>query len=472
MHEVSFPSSRRTLGRVTRPPGTPRWLTLTTLCLAALVTQLDTSVMNLATRPIGVYFDASVGALQWVVDSYNLIYAVFLLTGGLLADLYGRRRIFAAGATVFTAASLLCAVAWSIPVLILGRVVAGIGAALLLPASLSIIRVVWPESNQRARALGIWAACNGLAFAIGPTTGGVLIACLGWRSIFLVVIPVGVAASGIAYRAIPESSDPQHRELDIGAQVLGALSLGAFVVAAIEAHTQTVLAGGAFGCALLAGRLFVSIEANKGQAALVPLDMLYNREFRAAVTGTAAMTFGMYGVLFLLPLSWQASGRLEPVGTGSALIPMALVFALLSPFSDRLESRLGTRVTTSVGLGIIGTGLLVIGLSVHLASMVPAEFGLGLTGLGMGFATGPLVGAAVKAVSAARSGTAAAVINAARMTGATAGVAVLGSIFAAKGGGADGLRLAMIIGGLVQIAAALTVWKAAPTPLAPPSSAS
>ena len=164
-------------------------------------------------RPIGDYFHAGVGALQWVVDSYNLVYAVLLLTGGLLADLYGRRRIFMIGVAIFTAASLLCAAAPSIGVLIAGRALAGLGAALLVPASLAIIRVVWRDEAERGHALGIWAGCNGLAMAIGPTVGGLLIGSFGWRSIFLVVVPFGLAALALARPSIPESSDPQDRQL-------------------------------------------------------------------------------------------------------------------------------------------------------------------------------------------------------------------------------------------------------------------
>ena len=172
---------------LSRPAGVvfnARWITLAALCLAVLVAQVDTAVVNLAVRPIGEYFSAGVQALQWAVDAYNLIYAVLLLTGGQLADLYGRRRIFIAGAAIFTAGSLVCAFAPSIVVLILGRALAGLGAALLIPASLAIIRVVWPDPVERGRALGVWAACNGVAFAIAPTLGGLVLSVASWPGIF------------------------------------------------------------------------------------------------------------------------------------------------------------------------------------------------------------------------------------------------------------------------------------------------
>jgi len=436
-----------------------RWLTLLTLCLAVLVAQVDTFIVNLAVRPIGQYFSASVDGLQWVVDSYNLVYAVLLLTGGLLADLYGRRRIFMVGAAVFTAASVLCAIAPSVSILIGGRALAGLGAALLIPASLAIVRVVWRDPAERGRALGIWAACNGLAMAIGPTLGGLLIPQFGWRSIFLIVIPLSLAALVLALSSIPESSDPQGRHFDAAAQVLGALVLGSLAFAAIRSHPAPSIAVGSFIVALIALALFVKTEAKRGDAALVPLDLFRVREFRGAITATAAMTFGGYGMIFVLPLAWQTSGTLDTTGAGLALMPMALVFVLVSSFSGALTERLGMRFVTAGGVAIMGGGLLLIGLSASQTTIILAEVGLALTGLGLGLATGPLAGAAVGAVAATRSGTAAALINVARIAGATIGVAVLGAVYAAAHAGPDGLRSSMFVGGLVQIACAGAAWK-------------
>ena len=436
-----------------------RWLTLVTLCMAILVAQIDTAVVNLAIHPIGDYFAASVNSLQWVVDSYNLTYAVLLLTGGLLTDLYGRRRIFMIGAAIFTVASVFCAFAPSIVSLISARALAGLGAALLLPASLATIRAVWHDPAERARALGIWAACNGLAVAIGPTLGGLLIYHFGWRSIFLVVIPLSLAALVLAVPAIPKSSDPKGRHFDAKAQALGALSLGSLAFSAIQLHDTPGIAITAFIVAVLALIFFIKVEAKKGAAALVPLDIFKAREFQGAMTATAGMTFGMYGTLFLLPLTWQNAGMLSPTEAGIALIPMALIFVLISPFSGALTERFSVRVMTTAGVAIIGSGLMLIGLCAHEASIIPTEIGLVLTGLGMGFATGPLMGIAIGAVAVVRSGTAAALINVARMAGATIGVAILGAVFAMARGGAEGLRLSMLLGGLVQISCAIVAWK-------------
>jgi EmrB/QacA subfamily drug resistance transporter len=424
-----------------------------------LIAQLDTSVVNLATRPIGAEFQAGVSALQWVIDGYNLTYAVLLLSGGLLADLYGRRRIFMLGAAIFSASSVLCALAPSIAVLIGGRVVSGIGAALMLPASLAILRVAWPEPKARARVLGIFTGCNGLAFIIGPTLGGLLIAHSGWRSVFFVVVPFGLAALAAARFTVSESADPQNRHFDGAAQLLGILALGGLAMAAIESH-RAVLAGAALVIALAAFLGFLRVERRRGGAALVPLDLFRISTFRGAIIATAGMTFGMYGVLFLQILTWQSSGRLDAVGAGLALVPMAVIFLLISPFSGALQARLGTRFMTGGGGAIIGCGLLAVGASAGSPSLVGAEIGLMLTGLGMGLATGPLTGVAVGAVSAARSGTAAALLNVARMVGATLGVAALGAIFALLQDGTAGLRLAMLLGGATQIVAAGLCWRA------------
>jgi EmrB/QacA subfamily drug resistance transporter len=424
-----------------------------------LIAQLDTSVVNLAMRPIGAEFHAGVSALQWVIDGYNLTYAVLLLSGGLLADLYGRRRIFMAGAAVFTAASVLCALAPSIAILIAGRVVSGIGAAMMLPASLAILRVAWQDPTARARVLGIFTGCNGLAFIIGPTLGGLLIADIGWRSVFFVVVPFGLAALAATPLAVSESADPHGRQFDAGAQVLGIFALGGLAMAAIESRTAS-LALSALAVAVAAFIGFLQLERRRGSAALVPLDMFRIRTFRGAIIATAGMTFGMYGVLFLQLLAWQSTGRLDAIGAGIALVPMAVVFALISPFSGALQARLGTRFMAAGGVAIIGCGLLTVGVSAGSASLLATEIGLMLTGLGMGLATGPLTGAAVGAVSAARSGTAAALLNVARMVGATLGVAALGAVFALLQGGVEGLRSAMLLGGLAQLVAAGLCWRA------------
>ncbi|OVZ57199.1 MFS transporter [Pigmentiphaga sp. NML080357] len=432
--------------------------TLFTLCLAVLVAQIDTSVVNLAVRPIGVHFSASVAQLQWVVDSYNLVYASLLLTGGLLADLYGRRLTFMLGTALFTAASLLCAAAPTVNLLIAGRAMTGLGSALMLPASLAIIRIAWPDPARRGRALGVWAGCNGAALAIGPTLGGFLVASHGWRSVFLIVVPLGAAALALAMPTLDESRGERRRSFDGPGHACGILALGGLALAAIEMERSWLVAAALLVLALLSLAGFACLEARQGARALVPLDMFRLRAFRAALGATAGMTFGMYGALFLVPLTWQGTGRLSSAEAGVALLPMALAFVLVSPRSAAWARRHGERLLTSGGVATIGAGLLLLAMTAGARSLAWPELGLVLTGIGMGCATGPLMGMAVSAVAAERAGTAGSLVNVARMAGATLGVAVLGTLYGISDGGYAGLRDAMLAGGLVPLAGALAAW--------------
>ncbi|MBV9234981.1 MAG: MFS transporter, partial [Xanthobacteraceae bacterium] len=415
---------------------------LLTLCLGVLVAQVDTSVVNLAMQPIGSAFGASVTQLQWVLDAYNLVYATLLLTGGLVADLYGRRLAFQLGAAVLLIASLGCAFAPSVDFLIAGRAVAGLGSALLLPASLAIVRVVFTDQAERRRALGVWASCNGLAFVIGPTLGGFCIAWFGWPSVFLLVVPLALAAFVLATMIVPESSDPADRHEDFPGQILGAIVLGGLVyvgIAGLGGDGASLLA---LLLSAIAFPLFLLVEDRAQASALVPLDLFQNRSFCGAIVATASMTFGVYGVIFLVPLVWQSSGFLFPQTAGLALVPCALAFFLIAPRSGHMAQHVGVRVMTAGGTAVIACGLLVLAATQGGRPFMVAQIGLVLAGIGMGLNTGPLMSVAVDAVSAARSGTASALINVARMTGATLGVAFLGTAFAMWHGGAEGLRTA------------------------------
>ena len=211
-----------------------RTLILLTMSLGVLIAQVDTSVVNLAIKQIGSSLHAGVSVLQWVVDAYNLVYASLLLTAGGLADIYGRRRIFILGIVLFTAGSLVCGLAPNAAVLVTGRGVAGLGAALEIPTSLAILTVAYPDTRERTRALGLWASCNGIAFVIGPTLGGILVDAAGWRSIFLLIVPICIVALALALTAVPESKDPKGRSLDVPGQVLAIAALGALSVGVIE----------------------------------------------------------------------------------------------------------------------------------------------------------------------------------------------------------------------------------------------
>jgi len=446
------------------PVAQRRGLILLTLCLGVLIAQVDTSVVNLALHPIGDALDIGIASLQWVVDGHNLAYALLLLTGGLLADLRGRRKIFIAGIVLFSAGCLVCGVSPNAGVLISGRVIAGLGAAMLQPASLAILRVVWTDIRERGHALGIWAGCNGVAFVIGPTIGGLLIRSFGWRSVFLVVLPLGISAVVLAWRCVPESSDPSGRHGDPLGQILAAIALGGLALASIEAHERPLVCAVALPIAIVAAALFVVAEHLHGEAALVPPGLFRKPAVTGAIAATAAMTFGMYGLLFLVPLSWQGSdiAPLSTVAAGLALMPMALTFVAVSRKSGALTERFGARVATAGGTAVIGLGLMVVALTTSGQPIWLAEMGMVLAGIGMGINTGPLMGVGVAAVPPARSGTAASLVNVARMVGATLGVAMLGALYALLGGGATGFTAALVVGGLVQLVGAATAWATVP----------
>ncbi|UWM78291.1 MFS transporter (plasmid) [Rhizobium sp. WSM4643] len=433
---------------------------LAILCLGVIVAQVDTSVVNLAVQPIGVGLKVSVTELQWVVDAYNLVYAALLISGGLFADLYGRRLMFMIGCAVFALASLGCAFASTIAILVAARALTGFGSALLLPASLSLIRVIYRDEKIRARALGIWAGCNGMSLAIGPSLGGFLIRDFGWRSVFFVVIPIGLTAAAGARLFVPESADRQGRSFDMLGQLLGIAALMVMTLAAIESShlpplwtSLLAIAGALF---LL---LFVRVERRLEQTALVPISMFSGSQFRGAMLGTAAMTFGMYGTLFLFPLASLGLGRLASVEVGLSLLPMAISFIAISPFSGAISERLGKKKAISAGLALMGLGNLLLGAAFLADWFIAEEIGLLLTGVGMGTATGPLTAVAVSTVTSDRAGTASALINVARMVGATIGVAILGAVFAFLGEAETAFIIAMSAGGSVQLLGSFIGWR-------------
>jgi len=438
-----------------RPARTPaRALILFTMCLGVLVAQIDTSVVNLALTPINADLGADVGALQWVVDAYNLTYATLLLTGGVLGDLYGRRRLFALGIVLFTAGSLICGFAPNIGTLIAGRAVAGLGAALQVPITLAILTVTYPDPQERALPLGIWASCNGLAFIIGPTLGGVLVDHAGWRSIFLLIVPLCLLTLGLAYAAVSESSAPQGRHLDLRGQALAILALGSLSFGVIEGPrwgwTSPVLIAAAvvFVAALIA---FLRVEA-RSEGAMIPLGLFRSRSLSAALAIAALMTFGMYAMLFLTPLYLQSVRGSSALAAGLLLLPMSLSFVIVAQLSGWLTNWLGPRVMTVGGMSGMGIGMLMMALAVTSEALVPLEAALLVIGVGLGLNTAPVQNLAVASVPPARAGTASGLVNTARMVGATLGVAVLGVLFAVHaGGGAAGFRLPYLVGGAAEL---------------------
>lgn len=436
-------------------------LVLLTTSLGVLIAQVDTSVVNLALKPIDAELHAGVTALQWVVDGYNIVYASLLLTAGTLADLYGRRRIFALGIALFCLGSLVCGLAPNVAALVSGRVIAGLGAALEVPTSLAILAVAFPDSRRRTWALGVWASCNGLAFIIGPTFGGILVDVAGWRSVFLLIIPLSILALALTLTSIPESKEPDGRRLDLPGQTLAIMALGALSLAVIEGPRWgwTSLPGLlSVATSIATGVLFVRRQAGQ-DGALVPLPMFENSVFSASLVVAGCMTFGMYAMLFLTPLYLQIARGNSALVAGLELLPMSIAFVVVSQLSGKIANALGPRIPMTSGMTLMGIGLLLLALIPFADSLVLIEGALLVIGCGLGLNTGPVNSVAVTNASATRAGTASGLVNTARMVGATLGVAAIGALvalFGREGSGiVGGLSPAFIAGAAAEFLGAL-----------------
>jgi EmrB/QacA subfamily drug resistance transporter len=407
---------------------------------------------------IGADLHAGVSALQWVLDAYNLVYASFLLTGGTLGDLFGRRAVFALGIGLFTAGSLVCGLAPDGAVLIAGRALSGLGAALALPTSLSLLTVAYPDSSKRVRAIGVWASCYGLAMIIGPILGGFLVETAGWRSIFFVIVPICVLAIALVV-SLPESSNARGRRLDLLGQTLGVLALGSLSFAAIEGAHLGWTSPLVFGALVMFGvTLPAFLLRQRRSGGLVPLDLFRNQVFSASLAIASCMTFGMYAMLFLVPLYLQSLRGASALVAGLDLLPLAFTFVVVSQYSGRLMNGLGARRVMTAGMGLMGGGLVLLALVSGQTEFWPVAAALTAVGAGLGLEAGPVMAVAVASVPPERSGTASGLGNTARMIGATLGVAVLGAIFAAHVGGTAatlaGLRFAYLGGALVELTGA------------------
>ena len=372
-------------------------------------------------------------------------------------------RVFATGIGLIVLGSIVCAVALNGAVLIAGRALTGIGAALEVPTSLAILTVTYVDAKERAGAIGVWAGCNGLALAVGPTIGGLLVDAAGWRSIFALVVPVSVLAMLLAIRSVPESHDAEGRRLDLAGQALVIIALATLAFVTIEGPHWGFASAPILGLAaifVVSSALFLYWE--KGQAgALVPLDVFRNTAFSAALAVAGMMTFGMYAMLFFTPLYLQTLGGFSAFTVGLQLLPLSVTFVVVSHYSGALAKRSGARGVMAGGMAAMGVGLLLltqVSIKPDMALITAALF---VIGVGLGLNTGPVNAVAVASLPPARSGTASGLVNTSRMIGATLGVAVLGAMFAVRAGTGSpeamvsGLRLAYFGGAVVEIAGAL-----------------
>ncbi len=413
-------------------PENRKWWTLAALSFALFMIMLDNTVVNVALPSIQKDLGIGISELEWVVTAYALSFAVFLLSGGKLADRYGRRRIFLIGLTVFTLSSLACGLAAGAGLLIGARVVQGVGAALMMPATLSIISAVFPP-RERGAAIGIWAGVSAMALAIGPLVGGVLAEKANWNWIFFINVPVGILGIIAGLILIPESRDESgEQRLDIPGLATSGIAVFALTYALIEANTYGWTSARILGLfALFAISLiaFIALELRQ-RAPMLDLSLFKNSTFAGANTVALMVSLAMFGVFFFISLFMQNILGYSAIKAGATFLPMTILIIIVAPVAGMLSDKLGSRWLMAGGM------LLVAGSLVSFAQLnTTSDFwdilpGLLIGGVGMALTMSPMTSAALSAVRVDKAGVASGVLNTFRQVGGSLGIAVGGAILA------------------------------------------
>ncbi|MGW4588573.1 DHA2 family efflux MFS transporter permease subunit [Amycolatopsis thermoflava] len=428
---------------------------LTLTCLGQFMVLLDSTIVGAALPDMQERLHVGISGLQWIVDAYVLLVAMLLLSGGVFADRFGRKRVFLAGVAVFTAASVVCAVAPSIGWLIAGRVVQGIGAAALSPAALALLSAAYPVPAERVRAIGLWAGLSGIGLAAGPLAGGVLVEAFAWPSIFLVNLPVGVALLVAGLRVLGESRNPDAPAIDVPGTVLSVVGVGALTYGLIEGGSRgwtspVILGSFAVAAVVLAG--FVAVEARRA-APVLPLRLFRERLFTVSNTAMVVVGFALMGSSFFFSQFFVQVQGSSILVAGLRTLPASLGMVVVSPFAGRLAARHGFRIVVTSGLVLAGVGLLVLGFVDADTGYGNVWWRLAVVGVGFALAMSPLTGAAIQAVSPREGGLASGISSTTRQIGAVLGVAVLGAVVQTG----VGLGSAFVVAGAVTLAgAALT----------------
>jgi EmrB/QacA subfamily drug resistance transporter len=404
--------------------------TLGSVCFGLFMVMLDNTVVNLALPTLQRELGAGLSELQWIVDAFTLLLASLMLTGGTLGDIYGRKRIFLTGLTIFTLGSLLCALSPTIEVLIGGRAVQGLGAAVMIPSTLAILTNTFTDPRERAQAIGIWAGVSGIALALGPALGGVMVDGWGWQSIFYINVPIGVIAFVTAFKLVKESKNPEGRGLDIPGQVLAVAGLGTLTYAFIEANSYgwrspTIVTLMTVG--LVALGAFGFWEA-RTRSPLLQLGFFRNLTFLGSNLVGVAVSFGFFGMVFFLGLFMQNVQGYSPTEAGVRQLASTLAVMVSAIVSGRIVGRIGARMPVTVGMFLMGSAILAF---TQVQADTPySEYWWLLTilGIGTGLVMSPITTAVMSTVPPARAGMASATLNTNRQVGGVFGIAVLGSV--------------------------------------------
>ncbi|HKS18984.1 MAG TPA: MFS transporter [Bradyrhizobium sp.] len=429
------------------------------------VVQLDVTIVNTALHAIGTSLGGGVAELQWVVSAYTIAFAAFILTSGALGDRIGSKRIFMAGFALFTAASLACALAPNATVLIAARCVQGLAAAILVPNSLALLSHAYAEDKARGRAVSVWAAGASLALTAGPFVGGGLITLVGWRSIFLVNLPIGLAGLWLTWRFADETTRTPQRAIDLPGQAAATAALGTLAGALIEGgaagwENPFVLAG--FAASAVFAGLFVWRESRTPQP-MLPLSLFRHRMFALTSLVGLLVNVAIYGLIFVLSLYFQQVNGLSAFQTGFAFVPMMGAVLPANLIAPRVTERIGAPATIAVGAALSAAGCLAtLGIAPDTSYWAICMQLIAMSG-GLGLLVPPLTSTLLGSVEKSRSGIAAGVLNATRQTGSVLGVALFGSLVAQSAAFMTGLHASLVISAAVLLAAAAAIWFGAST---------
>ena len=419
-----------------------RWWTLGALCFALFMIMLDNTVVNVALPAIQQDLRISTAELEWTVTAYALTFATLLLTGGKLGDLLGRRLIFAIGLVVFTLSSLFCGLSGSAPELIAARGVQGVGAALMMPSTLSIISATF-DVRERGTAIGIWAGVSAMALAIGPLLGGIITEHISWNWIFYVNLPIGAAGLLAAIFVVPESKDTSgEQRLDLPGLITSGIGLLSLVYALIEAHQYGWTSArilGLFVVAAVALVGFVFLEMRQ-RLPMLDLSLFRSGTFAGANLVAILVTLAMFGIFVFFPIYMQSFRGWSPIQAGAALLPWTVMIVIFAPIAGKLSDRVGSRWLIAGGMATVAVCCLLLStVTLHSTfwHMLPAFI---LGGLGMSFVMTPMSAAVMGAAPVAKAGVASGVLNTFRQVGVALGIAITGAIVANRAASRGGIR--------------------------------